>query len=166
MQASASTERPGITPQINHVILTLIWVYSQEQELQYTICNLCDTLPDLMKPVWTVSYRWGTAVGGLFFDTTLQGADQGSQSLPNSHTLNSSHQNGSRRKSCRLYQCWAASVSGHMAGVGGGVSTFSRWSSVSTMVAARMSMGFLLSTASTFIPIWKPWRGRWTRRPK
>lgn len=38
----------------------------------------------------------------------------------------------------------------------GGGATFSRWSSVSTIVAARMSMGFLLSTASTFIPIWKP----------
>lgn len=95
-------------PQINHVILTLIWVYRQEQEL---ICDLCDTLTDLMKPVWTVSYRWGTAVGGLFFDTTLQGAGQGSQSLPNSHNLNSSHQNVSRRKSCGLYQCWAQSWS-------------------------------------------------------
>lgn len=96
------------TPKINHVILTLIWVYRQEQEL---ICDLCDTLTDLMKPVWTVSYRWGTAVGGLFFDTTLQGAGQGSQSLPNSHNLNSSHQNVSRRKSCGLYQCWAQSWS-------------------------------------------------------
>lgn len=46
-------------------------------------------------------------------------------------------------------------VAGHVRGAGGGA-TFSRWSSVSTIVAARMSMGFLLSTASTFIPIWKP----------
>lgn len=38
--------------------------------------------------------------------------------------------------------------------------TFRRWSSVSTMVATRINMGFLLSTASTFIPIWKPCGGR------
>lgn len=85
------------------------WGYRQEQELQITICNLCDSFTDLIKPVWTVSYHWGTAVGGLFFDTTLQGAGQGSQSLPNSHTLNSSNQNVSRRQSCGLHQCWAES---------------------------------------------------------
>lgn len=34
--------------------------------------------------------------------------------------------------------------------------TLSLWSSVSTIVATRISIGFLLSTASTFIPIWKP----------
>lgn len=94
-----------LPPKINHVILTLIRVYRQEQELQYTISNLCDT-HDV-----SVSYRWGTAVGGLFFDTSLQGAGQGSRSLPNSHTLNSSYQNVPGSKSCGLYQRWAQSQS-------------------------------------------------------
>lgn len=108
-----------------------------------------------------LAHRLGIAAGVLFSDTTLQGGDRGSRSLPNSRTLNSNRQNESR----------------DIVGGGGGVRstpsrepmkahldaetlrTFSRWSSVSTMVATRMSMGFLLSTASTFIPIWKPCRG-------
>lgn len=43
-----------------------------------------------------VSHRWGFVEGVQFSDTTLQGADQGSRSQPNNHTLNSRRQNGSR----------------------------------------------------------------------
>ena len=107
----------------------------------------------------SVSHRLGIAVGVQFSDTTLQGADQGSPSQPSSHTLCSSHQNESRREEGRIIlilttgeiQTYLDMETSY---------TFSRWSSVSTIVATRMSMGFLLSTASTFIPNWKPCGGR------
>lgn len=45
------------------------------------------------------------------------------------------------------------------------VYTLTLWSSVSAIVETRMSMGLRLSTASNFIPIWKPCGGLWKATP-
>lgn len=44
------------------------------------------------------------------------------------------------------------------------VHTFTRWSSTSMTVATRMSLGFLLSTASSLMLGRKPWGVRWNVR--
>lgn len=65
---------------------------AQPHRLFETLTELTDYLTEQAD----FTHRLGFAAGDLFSDTTQQGEDQGSRSLPSSHTLNSNRQNESR----------------------------------------------------------------------
>lgn len=85
----ASPETPGI--RIN-------------RSLQTTPRKSTGNLSELIKWEGAGAHRWGTAAGGLFSDTSQQGAGQASPSPPNNRTLNSSRRNAPRRKKVGSYQ--------------------------------------------------------------